>query len=241
MGKRTAVIIGASSDIGKRVAERLKKSWNVYGTYNKHRKDLEKLIGKSCCFRIDLSTENSRQKIKEMVKKIWQTDGRIDAGVYVACIWNPFFNFLNEDEDKTKEMWNVNYFGAYWFFRELVPYIIQTKNGSFVAVGSTTGVKGSPHAETYGATKAALINLMISLSEELANYGIRANVISPGPVNTKAFRQYYPSSMDLMEIQKNIPMSRLAESENVAKAIAYFLEDDYVTRQNILLDGAGMF
>jgi len=115
------------------------------------------------------------------------------------------------------------------------------KNSNFVSIGSTAGIKGSPHAETYGATKAALQNLMVSLSEELANFGIRANTISPGPVDTKAFRQYYPTEMDLKEVKKNIPLNRLANSKDIANTIYYILDNKYITRQNIVLDGASIF
>ena len=130
---------------------------------------------------------------------------------------------------------------AYWFFREVVRYMITTKNGSLIAIGSTAGIKGSPHAETYGANKAALTNLMVSLSQELANFGIRSNIISPGTVNTKAFRQYYPNEMDLRELRKNVPLNRLAEPKDIAHTVLYLLENTYATRQNIILDGASNF
>ncbi len=240
--KKTAIIVGASADIGIKIVEKLKENcWNVYGTYNSHKKNLEKQLGKPHIFKIDLNSEDSKIELEEMIKEIWEREKRIDAGVYVAGLWKPFFRFIDEDENTIKEMWNVNYHSAYWFFRTLVPYMIQTKNGSFVSISSTAWTKGSPHAETYGATKSALANLMISLSEELANYGIRTNIVSPGPTNTKAFRQYYPKDMDIDEIIKNIPLNKLAEPENVANCVAYLLEDLYVTRQNIILDGASMF
>ncbi|OGJ20726.1 hypothetical protein A3K73_07235 [Candidatus Pacearchaeota archaeon RBG_13_36_9] len=240
--KKTAIIVGASADIGIKIVESLKKrDWNVYGTCNKNKEKLERQLDKSNIFKINLNSENSRRELEEMVIGIWRREKRVDAGVYVAGLWNPFFKFIDEDEDKIKEMWNVNYHGAYWFFRALVPCMIQIKNGSFVSISSTAWTKGSPHAETYGATKAALANLMISLSEELANYGIRANIVSPGPTNTKAFRQYYPNDMDVSEIIKNIPINKLAEPENIANCVAYLIEDKYVTRQNIILDGASMF
>lgn len=239
---KTAIIIGASSSIGEKVIEKLRGgNWNIYGTYDTHKEKLKKQLNNSHIFRINLNSENSRQKLEKIVKEIWKKEKRIDSGIYIAGLWTPFFRFIDEEENKVKEMWNVNYRGAYWFFRTLVPYMIQTKNGSLVSISSTAATKGSPHAETYGATKAALTNLMISLSEELANYGIRANIVSPGPMNTKTFRQYYPQKMDVSEIIKNIPLNRLAEPEEVANGVAYLVEDKYVTRQNILLDGASMF
>lgn len=242
MERKTAIIVGASSEIGLKIAEKLKeREYNIYGTYNKHKENLVSLLGGSYMFKIDLNSENSRQELEDMVKEVWRNENKINAGIYVAGVWRPFCRFISEDEKKIKEMWDVNYFGAYWFFRALVPYVIQTKDVGFVAIGSTAGVKGSPRAETYGITKAALINLMVSLSEELANHGVRANTISPGPVNTNTFRQYYPNEMDLKEVVKNIPLNRLAEPEDIAHTVLYLLENKYITRQNIVLDGASMF
>jgi len=128
MQKKNAIIIGASSEIGREVIKKLKeKFWNVYGTFNKHKKDLSDLLGPSNIFKIDLNQENSKERMQGILKKIWKKEQKIDAGIYIAGLWKPFFKFVDEDENKIKEMWNVNYFGAYWFFKFLTPYAIQTK------------------------------------------------------------------------------------------------------------------
>lgn len=242
MKKKTAIIIGASSDIGRKIIKKLKeKKWCVYGSYNIHKKRLKDVLDEDYMFKIDLNREDSKGKIEEVIKKVWKKEKQINAGIYIAGVWYLFYKFTEENEDKVREMWNINYFGAYQFFKTLTPYAIQTKDVSLVAIGSTVGLKGSPHAETYGATKAALTNLIISLSEELANHGIRANIISPGPVDTKAFRKYFPTKTDLREIVKNVPLNRLAETEDIADSILYLLRNKYVTRQNIILDGASIF
>ncbi|HJX50393.1 MAG TPA: SDR family NAD(P)-dependent oxidoreductase, partial [Candidatus Nanoarchaeia archaeon] len=92
--KKTAIIVGASADIGIKIVESLKKrDWNVYGTCNKNKEKLERQLDKSNIFKINLNSENSRRELEEMVIGIWRREKRVDAGVYVAGLWNPFFKF----------------------------------------------------------------------------------------------------------------------------------------------------
>ena len=94
-------------------------------------------------------------------------------------------------------------------------------------------------ASAYGAAKAAVINITRSTAVENGSYGIRANAICPGPIETPAFVRFAP---DIDFYRSQIPMRRLGTAEEVAE-LALFLASDrssYVSGAAISIDGAMM-
>ena len=108
--------------------------------------------------------------------------------------------------------------------------------GHIINIASTSGTKGTGQQATYGATKAALINLTQSTAEEFAPRGIRVNAISPGPTDTAALHDYFDESMKELLI-KRLPMRRLCEPTDIANAALAILMNNYMTGMNIMLDG----
>jgi NAD(P)-dependent dehydrogenase (short-subunit alcohol dehydrogenase family) len=109
-------------------------------------------------------------------------------------------------------------------------------SGSIVNTASAAGFGHSTDRGSYGAAKAAVINLTKTAAWENGRYGIRANAICPGPVETPAFRRFAP---DLDFYAAQIPMRRLGRAEDIA-AVALFLASDesaYVSGVAIPVDG----
>ena len=112
--------------------------------------------------------------------------------------------------------------------------------GSIVCVGSVNGLRSAPNHGAYGAAKAGLVNLAATMATEWSPFGIRVNVVAPGPIVTPRI----PHTGDAGErkMMVNVPMHRRGSVEDIAKAIAFFLSDmsPYVTGQTLAVDGGSL-
>ena len=87
----------------------------------------------------------------------------------------------------------------------------------------------------YSTTKAGLIGLTKALAKELGPSNIRVNAIAPGIIDTDMNRGY--SKEDLEELKNEIPLERIGTANNIAKSVAWLIEDDYTTGEVISING----
>jgi NAD(P)-dependent dehydrogenase (short-subunit alcohol dehydrogenase family) len=139
-------------------------------------------------------------------------------------------------DDAFDEMLRVNLAGTMYGMRAALRVMRERGSGSIVNTASAAGFGHSTDRGSYGAAKAAVINLTRTAAWENGRYGIRVNAICPGPIETPAFRRYAP---DLDFYAAQIPMRRLGRAEDVA-AVALFLASDesaYVSGAAVPVDG----
>jgi NAD(P)-dependent dehydrogenase (short-subunit alcohol dehydrogenase family) len=114
--------------------------------------------------------------------------------------------------------------------------MIEQKYGRIVSVSSFVGQAGNFGQANYAASKGGLIAFTKVLALELAKYNITANVIAPGFTATDMLSGIPADRLE--QITEKIPMRRLAEPEEIAKAAAFLICDgDYITGQNINVNG----
>jgi 7-alpha-hydroxysteroid dehydrogenase len=115
-----------------------------------------------------------------------------------------------------------------------------TSGGAIVNISSGAGMRAAPNTGPYGAAKAGVINLTMTLAEELAPAGIRVNCIAPGMVPTEAFFEVLKVREDeLPAFAAKVPLGRLGTPEDIAAA-ALFLASPasaWITGQNLLVSG----
>lgn len=237
---KVVLVNGASAGMGRVIARTLLENEAYLSvTYHQRKEVIDSLIeefGKDriIAFPIDFLTDDYEKKIEKIVRKTKNWQKKIDILINVSGCWlvKPF---LYEEGKDTKWLWRINYEAPYSFIKKIIPYMIG-QGGQIISIASTAGVKGSGQLATYGASKAAFINLTQSLAEEFAPLNIRINSISPGPTETSALDKYYDDKAKSLLI-KNIPLSRLCQPEDVAWAVLGILMNDYMTGTNILLHG----
>lgn len=140
------------------------------------------------------------------------------------------------DEDQNR---NLRYF--FLAAREVARSLIARKApGSIVSVASVDGMRSAPNHGSYGAAKAGLVNLVRTMATEWSPYGIRANVVAPGPIVTP--RIPHRGHAEERAMMVNVPMHRRGTVDDIAKAIAFFLSDmsPYVTGQTLAVDGGSL-
>jgi 3-oxoacyl-[acyl-carrier protein] reductase len=170
-----------------------------------------------------------------------QTDfGPLDgmATVIGMAAWGQLLDIdmATWDQDQAR---NLRYF--FLAAREVARGLIARQAaGSIVCVSSVDGMRSAPNHGSYGAAKAGLINLVRTMATEWSPYGVRVNVVAPGPIITPRI----PFMGDDQERKSmvNVPMHRRGTVQDIAKAIAFFLSDlsPYVTGQTLAVDGGSL-
>jgi NAD(P)-dependent dehydrogenase (short-subunit alcohol dehydrogenase family) len=118
------------------------------------------------------------------------------------------------------------------------------EGGSIILNGSGVWQKGIPIYATYGGTKAALRSFVRTWTAEFASKGIRANMISPGPVETPILQGQFGDNTDAMreQFKTRIPMKRLGRPEEVAAAAVFLASDEssFITGIDLPVDGGAV-
>jgi NAD(P)-dependent dehydrogenase (short-subunit alcohol dehydrogenase family) len=134
-----------------------------------------------------------------------------------------------------------NFKGAYFAAQKALPHM--SIGGAFVFLGSAAGSKGFSGMTVYGPSKAALRGLVRSLATELAPKGIRANVVSPGPIPTPGMDRLGLPPEQLEAVKQRfvseVPLSRMGTVEDIANAITFLASDQaaYITGTELAVDG----
>ena len=129
----------------------------------------------------------------------------------------------------------VNVKGVYNTVRAVLPAMLAKQAGAVVNVSSMWGQAGASCEAAYSATKGAVIALTQALARELGPSGIRVNAVSPGLIATDM--NAHLSEEDLAALAADTPLGRIGTPEEVAAAILYLAEADFVTGQNLPVNG----
>lgn len=218
--EKRIVITGASSGIGLETLKLfLKQGSIVYGQFNKNQKPLEELkknyenqLFYGC---YDLSEESGCISLIKDAKKVLST---IDVLVHSAGIWTDG-PIMSISKETLETIFKVNTFSSYYLAREVSNVM---KKGSIIFIGSTAGERGEPFHSHYAGSKGAVQSLVFSIAQELAP-NIRVNIVSPGWVRTPMSEEAL--KIKEKEIIKNIPLKRVAESEDVAYGVLFLASD----------------
>ena len=121
-----------------------------------------------------------------------------------------------------------------------VSSMLENKKGNIIVIGSVVSRTGAGGGMHYAASKTALIGIVNRINYELLSKGIRANMISPGVIDTPMLRKKYPDTPEVnKKIIESIPFGRIGLPGDIAD-LALFLASDmseYICGQDILVDG----
>lgn len=157
------------------------------------------------------------------------------ASVVGMAAWSTLLDMTLETWD-TDHRRNLRYF--FIAAREVARRMVERgAPGSIVAVSSIDGIRSTPNHASYGAAKAGLLNLVKTMAAEWAQYGLRINCVAPGGIVTPRVPLTDPERE--RQAMAMLPMQRRGTTDDIAKAIAYFLSDmsPYVTGQTLAVDG----
>ena len=139
------------------------------------------------------------------------------------------------EESAWDRIFDVNVKGVYHCVNAAMPAFLRTHAGCIITVSSMWGQVGASCEAAYSATKGAVIALTKALAQELGPCGIRVNCVAPGVIQTDMCASVDPEVMD--DLRDQTPVGRLGTPEDVAEAMLYLSEAQFVTGQVLPVNG----
>jgi NAD(P)-dependent dehydrogenase (short-subunit alcohol dehydrogenase family) len=161
--------------------------------------------------------------------------GRLDVLVHAAGAPAPG-GFFDVTEESWRRAFDVHVHAVLWLARAAVPHMIKQGEGAILLIGSAAGLRGCLGAIAYGVAKGTLPQFARTLARELSDYNIRVNCVSPGVIRTP-FQDFLTPEQAENNIKNRIPLHREGKPEDVARAIRELVENDFITGENLVIDG----
>jgi 2,3-dihydro-2,3-dihydroxybenzoate dehydrogenase len=192
---------------------------------------------------MDLSDEAS---VVRATEEALRHHPRVDVLVNAAGILR-----MGSVESMSAAAWHetlaVNVSGPLWMMKAAIPLMKQERKGAIVNVGSNAAHVPRLEMVAYAAAKAALVSLSHNAALELAPYGIRCNLVSPGSTDTPMQRGMWRGPEDeakviagsLEQFRLGIPLGKLARPADIANLVVFLASDlaGHITMQDIVVDG----
>ena len=232
---KVAVITGGTEGIGFATAQLFVDEGAYVFITGRRQKELDeavKAIGRNVTgVQGDVAKLADLDRLYEVVGK---EKGRIDI-ILANAGFGALAPFGEITEEHFDSLFNVNVKGALFTVQKGLSLL--KDGGSIIIVGSVAGSKGTPGFCVYAATKAAVRSFVRTLTSDLKDRRIRSNVISPGPINTPLVSRL-PAD-DIARLTSTIPLGRVGEPHEVAKAALFLASDDssFVTGIELFVDG----
>jgi NAD(P)-dependent dehydrogenase (short-subunit alcohol dehydrogenase family) len=237
MGKlqgKVAVITGGSTGIGLATAKLFVREGAYVFITGRRQKELDeavKAIGSNISgVQGDVAKLADLDRLYETVKG----KGRIDI-VFANAGIVEIATLKEVTEENFDKIFNINVKGTLFTVQKALPLL--NDGGSIILMGSVASAKGTPGWSVYGASKAAIRNFVRGWTVELKDRRIRSNVLSPGPIETPLVAAQPQDA--IANIVSTIPMGRMGEPDEVAKAALFLASDDssFVTGIELFVDG----
>jgi NAD(P)-dependent dehydrogenase (short-subunit alcohol dehydrogenase family) len=237
MGKlqgKLAVITGGTTGIGLASAKLfVKEGAHVFitGRRQKELDDAVEAIGSNVTgVQGDIAKPADLDRLYERIKRM----GRIDVLFANAGIGG-FVSLGSITEEYFDQTFDINVRGTLFTVQKALPLL--NDGASIILTGSVAGVKGTPDFGVYAASKAAIRSFVRTWTSELKERRIRSNVVSPGPIKTPIIDRQPPGT--IARIASTIPMGRMGEAGEVAKAALFLASDDssFITGIELFVDG----
>jgi 2,3-dihydro-2,3-dihydroxybenzoate dehydrogenase len=184
--------------------------------------------------------------VAEAVDQAERDLGPIDVLVNVAGVLNTGAIVELTDED-WRTTFAVNTDGVFHVSRAVARRMAARRSGTIVTVGSNAAGVPRTHMGAYAASKAAAVMFTKCLGLELAEYGIRCNVVSPGSTDTPMQRSMWADDRGAQAViagspatyKVGIPLRKLAQPADVAESVVFLASDlaGHITMQDLYVDG----
>jgi NAD(P)-dependent dehydrogenase (short-subunit alcohol dehydrogenase family) len=238
---RSPFISGGNSGIGLAIAQRFVKEGAHVFIFGRRRETLDEAVkligGNATAIQADASKLGDLDRVAETVRK---AKGKVDVVVSNAGFTEqvPLREITEEHYDRT---FNLMAKGPLFLVQKMLP--MMGRGGSIVLVSSAMHYMGLANHSTYAATKAAVRSYVRTWAAEFKDSGIRANLLSPGPVDTPIMDSQATTPEEAAAIRKMYsnytPMLRIGRPEELATAALFLASDEssFMTGSDMVVDG----
>jgi 3-oxoacyl-[acyl-carrier protein] reductase len=238
--KRIAIVTGGSRGIGAAIVQKLARDGCHVVAVARNIDKLNEIVGgiasaggSAEALSCDVADAKA---LAAAIEKVSDTHGRIDVLVNNAGITKDGL-FLRMDDEDFDSVISTNLKSAFVATRAAARYIMRSKSGRIINIGSVAGVVGNAGQANYAASKAGLIGLSKSVAKELAGKGVTVNVVAPGFITTDMTDVLNDKIKET--VKALIPLRRFGAAEEIAAVVGFLASEaaSYITGQVICVDG----
>lgn len=229
--REVAFVTGGGSGIGSATALRLAARGAAVGIFDRSEAAAEEtaaaivLLGGEClALPGDVADEAG---LKRAIDTCVQQFGPLDTVVAAAGI-EMQGTVLDVDVVGWHRVLQINLTGVFLTARHALPHMVARRTGSFTAVASDVGFKGSTDEAAYSASKHGVVGLIRCMAIDHGPQGVRSNVVCPGMVSTPMATRWFAertSKIGPADVTRAIPLGALASAEEIAEVIAHLSSD----------------
>lgn len=235
--KKVALVTGAGKGIGLAIAKRLLEE-DVIVVLNTHHpltEDAKKVLDdQTTTYDTVIGDVTNEDDAQKMVAEIVAKYGRLDFLVNNAGITKDKLLSRLSLED-FRAVLDTNLVGAFNMTKFAMKTMQKARTGAIVNLSSISGLHGNLGQANYSASKAGLVGLTKTAAREGALRHIRCNAVAPGMVRTDMTEKM--SERRQKEFADQIPLKRFGEATEIADAVSFLLNNQYITGQVITVDG----
>lgn len=242
--KKVVVITGAEGAIGNAMANRFAESGAIVAVCDikNTKKTVEEIYSKGGIAKEFTFDVSDRASVKNAMEQISNTFGGIDVLINNAGInvgpdkRQPIHEFDDEWWDRIVK---IDLEGVYNCSKAAIPYMKSREGSNIINISSVVGMVPFRKQCAFAAAKAGVINLSKAMALELADEGIRVNVISPGSIAMDGTKKLWAENSVMEALISHIPQHRQGNSDDIANAAMFLASDkaEYITGTVLNVDG----
>ncbi len=231
------LITGASRGIGAEIARMAIENYNLILVYNNSEENAFALKnelqqkGNVLLLKADL---RKSKEVNVMVEKGLSFFKKIDVLVNCAGISEQKL-FTDLTDEDWHQMFASNLDSAFFVTRAVLPQMISRQSGAVVNITSMWGETGASMETHYSASKAGLIGLTKALAKEVALSNVTVNAVSCGAIMTDMMKKLGEETIEL--VRQETPLQKIGTPSDVAKAVLFLAENEFVTGQILGVNG----
>lgn len=232
---KVAIVTGGTRGLGRAIAGRLADCGaSVVVCARSRPDDLPEALGFEC---VDV---RDAQAVQAFVDGVAEKHGGLDIVVNNAG-GSPEADAASASPRFADAIVGLNLLAPYYVARAAHPHLAARGGGAVINIASVSGIRPSPGTALYGAAKAGLLNLTKSLAQEWGRDAIRVNAIIVGLAETEDTAATYGGKDAQARVAASLPLGRMAQGEDVAKAVEFLAGDasGYVSGAWLNVDGGG--
>lgn len=243
MNTQVALITGALTGIGRATALAFAKEGARIVISGRHEEEgnklvaeLRKLGAESEFVRSDVRHE---EEVRALLDQTIARFGRLDAAINCAGTEGTPGPVTEQTAETYAATFDTNVLGTLLSMKHEMRVMLAQGSGSIVNVSSTYGRTGGAGASIYAASKHAVEGLTKSAELEAASFGIRVNIVAPGPIETGMLNRFTGTAERKAGLVATVPLNRVGRPEEIANTIMFLASDkaSFITGASYLVDG----
>jgi len=242
---KIAIVTGGASGLGKAIVEMLLSNGAKVCILDINKQALNNLEDSENIFKIvcDITKE---EEIAKAIIQIKEEFSKIDILVNNAGILHsePLINIMSKEKRHSIENWqkvlNINITAPFVLGSYVAEQMIMSRTKGVIINISSISAKGNAGQSAYSAAKAGLESMTVVWAKELGSFGIRCIAVAPGFMDTDSTHSAITQDT-LNHVKKETPIKRLGKAEDIAKAVKFAIESDYMNGKTLQIDGGLVF